>query len=57
MIPAALHGLLALIPLGEKSIQKEGIDIITSMLVVGGIFLSVIAVGQLGRWLSHRKRH
>jgi hypothetical protein len=57
MIPAAMHSLLALIPLGEKSIQKEGIDVITSMLVVGGIFVSVIAVGQLGRWLSHRKRH
>ena len=52
-----MHSLLALIPLGEKSIQKEGIDVITSMLVVGAIFLSVIAVGQLGRWLSHRKRH
>ena len=52
-----MHSLLALIPLGEKSIQKEGIDVITSMLVVGGIFVSVIAVGQLGRWLSHRKRH
>ena len=57
IILAAMHGLLAFIPLGEKSIQKEGIDVITSMLVVGGIFVSVIAVGQLGRWLSHRKRH
>jgi hypothetical protein len=25
------------------------------MLVVGLIFLAVIALGQLGRWLGHRK--
>lgn len=39
----------------EKSIAEEGRDIILSMLVVGLIFLSVIALGQLGRWLSHRR--
>jgi hypothetical protein len=50
--------MLALIPLAEKKpIDQEGLDIILSMLVVGLIFLAVIAVGQLGRWLSHRSRH
>jgi hypothetical protein len=50
--------MLALIPLAEKKpIDQEGLDIILSMLVVGLIFLGVIAVGQLGRWLSHRSRH
>ncbi|HET9214316.1 MAG TPA: hypothetical protein VFN93_06145 [Gaiellaceae bacterium] len=39
----------------EKSIAEEGRDIILSMLVVGLIFLSVIALGQLSRWLSHRR--
>ena len=49
--------VLALIPLGEKKpIDQEGLDIILSMLVIGLIFLGVIAVGQLGRWLSHRHR-
>jgi len=50
--------VLALIPLAEKKpIDQEGLDIILSMLVVGLIFLGVIVVGQLGRWLSHRGRH
>jgi len=58
MIGAAVNTVLALIPLAEKKpIDQEGLDIILSMLVVGLIFLAVIAVGQLGRWLSHRSRH
>ena len=58
MIGAAVNTVLALIPLAEKKpIDEEGLDIILSMLVVGLIFLGVIAVGQLGRWLSHRSRH
>ena len=40
----------------EKSIAEEGRDIILSMLVVGLVFLSVIALGQLSRYLSHRRR-
>jgi hypothetical protein len=38
----------------EKTPDEEGADIVISMLVVGLIFLSVIVIGQLGRWLSHR---
>jgi hypothetical protein len=49
-IPSAV--LLA----AEKSTAEEGRDIILSMLVVGLIFLSVIALGELSRWLSHRRR-
>lgn len=42
----------------EKTTAEEGRDIIIAMLVVGLVFLSVIALGQLGRWLSHRRgRH
>ena len=56
-IGAAMDALFALLPIAEKKpIDQEGLDVITSMLVVGCIFLAVIAVGQLGRWLSHRKR-
>jgi hypothetical protein len=52
-----MDALLALIPLAqEKSIDQEGRDIILSMLVVGLIFLSVIGLGQLSRWASHRRR-
>jgi hypothetical protein len=35
---------------------EEGKNIILSMLVVGLIFLGVIAVGDLGRWLLHRRQ-
>lgn len=46
----------ALLLAQEKSIAEEGRDIIISMLVVGLIFVSVIALGQLSRWFSHRRR-
>ena len=47
--------LSALILAAEKSTAEEGRDIIISMLVVGLIFVSVIALGQLSRWLGHRR--
>jgi hypothetical protein len=46
---------LALLLAQEKSTAEEGRDIIIAMLVVGLVFLSVIALGQLGRWMSHRR--
>jgi hypothetical protein len=33
----------------------EGRHIVTGMLIVGLIFVSVIGLGQLFRWLSHRR--
>jgi Kef-type K+ transport system membrane component KefB len=39
----------------EKSIAEEGRDIILVMLGVGLVFLGVIALGQFGRWMSHRR--
>lgn len=51
-----MPGLLSTAALAaEKSIAEEGRDVVVSMLVVGLIFLGVIALGQLGRWLSHRR--
>jgi hypothetical protein len=47
--------LTALVLAAEKSTAEEGRDIIVSMLVVGLIFCSVIALGQLSRWLGHRR--
>ena len=35
-------------------VAEEGKHIVLSMLVVGLIFIGVIAVGQFFRWLTHR---
>jgi hypothetical protein len=45
----------ALVLAAEKSTAEEGRDIIISMLVVGLVFCSVIALGQLSRWAAHRR--
>jgi hypothetical protein len=45
----------ALVFAAEKSTAEEGRDIIVAMLVVGLIFCSVIALGQLSRWAAHRR--
>ena len=34
---------------------KEGRDVITGMLIVGLIFIGVIALGEFTKYLSHRK--
>jgi len=47
--------LTALVLAAEKSTAEEGRDIIVSMLVVGLVFCSVIALGQLSRWMSDRR--
>jgi hypothetical protein len=31
-------------------------DIVLSMLVVGLVFIAVIALGETARWLTHRRR-
>jgi hypothetical protein len=38
-----------------KTAAEEGLDVIRAMLVVGLVFASVIALGQLSRWLRHRR--
>ncbi len=47
--------LTALVVAAEKSTAEEGRDIIIAMLVVGLIFVSVIALGELTKWLGHRR--
>lgn len=37
-------------------LAAEGRNIITGMLIVGLVFVSVIAIGELSRWLRHRRR-
>jgi hypothetical protein len=34
---------------------EEGRNIILSMLVVGLVFIAVIALGETSRWLKHRR--
>jgi hypothetical protein len=40
--------------LAAADVAEEGKNIVLSMLVVGLVFIGVIALGQLVRWLSHR---
>jgi hypothetical protein len=47
--------LSALLLAAEKSTAEEGRDIIVAMLVVGLIFISVIALGELTKWVGRRR--
>jgi hypothetical protein len=48
-------GLATAVLAAEKTTAEEGRDIIIAMLVVGLVFLGVIALGQLSRWVVHRR--
>jgi hypothetical protein len=49
--------LAVFLPLAAKieDAATEGRKVITAMLIVGLVFVSVIALGQLSRWLTHRR--
>jgi hypothetical protein len=47
----------AFVSLLAKTAAEEGRDIVLSMLVVGLVFLVVIALGELGERARHRRRH
>ncbi len=49
MTPLALASPLA------ATAAEEGKKVIISMLIVGLIFLGVIALGETSRWLRHRR--
>ena len=51
----AALALLSL-PLAADDAATEGKKVIVAMLVVGLIFVSVIAVGELASWARHRRR-
>jgi len=38
------------------SAAQEGERIVIAMLIVGLIFIAVIAIGQTMKWLGHRRR-
>ena len=41
--------------LAAKTAAEEGLDVIRAMLVVGLIFLGVIVLGEISRYLRHRR--
>jgi hypothetical protein len=47
--------LLQLVLAQETTPAEEGLHIITVMLVVGLIFIGVIALGELTHWLRERR--
>ena len=54
-----MSALLLYIPFaqeGSESVSEEGLRIIIGMLLVGLTFVAVIALGQLTRRLSARRR-
>jgi hypothetical protein len=48
--------LAFLLPLAATDAAKEGKKVITAMLIVGLIFVGVIAIGETTHWLRHRRR-
>jgi hypothetical protein len=40
----------------EKTPAQEGRDVVLVMLVVGLVFLGVVLIGQLLRYLGHRRK-
>ncbi|MDQ4081681.1 MAG: hypothetical protein M3123_02150 [Actinomycetota bacterium] len=51
-----MSSLLLALPLGQESVAEEGRRIIIVMLLVALTFLGVVALGQLSRWLAHRRQ-
>ncbi len=48
--------LLTVVLAAEKAPDVEGRDIVLSMLVVGLIFLGVVAIGSIAKFISHNRR-
>jgi len=48
--------LVALLPLAVEDAAKEGKKVITAMLIVGLIFVGVIAIGETTHWLRARRK-
>jgi hypothetical protein len=47
--------MLATFHLLAETAAEEGAKTVEMMLAVGGIFLAVIAIGELTHWLRHRR--
>lgn len=51
MLAALFHSLLAV-----ETAAEQGRKVVLTMLAVGGIFVLVIAVGELSHWLRHKRQ-
>jgi hypothetical protein len=40
----------------EKSPAEEGRDVVLVMLATGGVFLGVVVIGQLLRYMGHKRK-
>ena len=49
-----MSALASILPVADAA--TEGKKVITAMLIVGLIFVSVIALGETMHWLRHRRR-
>jgi hypothetical protein len=47
---------LAILLAAEKTPAQEGRDVVLVMLLVGLTFLGVILLGQLARYLGHKRK-
>ena len=54
LLVTVLNVLAELAP-EKPSAAEEGRKVILAMLIVGLIFISVIALGQLSKWFGHRR--
>lgn len=50
-----VRAMFQLAALLAADVAEEGKNIVLSMLVVGLIFIGVIAIGQFFKWLGHRE--
>lgn len=55
MFAALFHPLLAFVHQNETAAQ-QGRKIILVMLATGGVFLGVIALGELSHWAAKQRR-
>ena len=51
-----MSALAFLLPLAATDAATEGKKVIVAMLIVGLIFVGVIALGETAHWLRHRRR-
>ena len=51
-----MSALAFLPPLAAVDAATEGKKVIVAMLIVGLIFVGVIALGETAHWLRHRRR-
>lgn len=54
MLSALIHPLLAAVQ--QETAAQEGRKIILMMLAVGGVFIAVIALGELTHWAAKQRR-